>query len=197
MRVRFPSGTPCNSCLRGGGDATLSGMPTITVNGEQVATLSILPPGSFLWYCSNTVPSGFLKCDGSLISRTQYAALFAVIGTTFGTTTSSNFKLPDLSTAGRFVRAGSVGTVQGDAIRNITGSISGIGTVPNLYWALLINSMGGVFYGLGSEATQGGTVSDPASRTGSTSILLDVSRQVPTASENRPVNIALLPIVKY
>lgn len=197
MRVRSPSGTPCNSCLRGGGDATLSGMPTITVNGEQVATLSILPPGSFLWYCSNTVPSGFLKCDGSLISRAQYADLFAVIGTTFGTTTSSNFKLPDLSTNSRFVRAGNVGTVQSDAIRNITGNFGGIGSLTGTYWALPVTYAAGAFYGLGNEVTRGGTVTHPSDITGSTSVLFDASRQVPTASENRPVNIALLPIIKY
>lgn len=187
MRVRFPSGTPRCSCLRGGGDATLSCMPTITVNGEQVATLSILPPGSFLWYCSNTVPSGFLKCDGSLISRTQYAALFAVIGTTFGTTTSTNFKLPDLSTAGRFVRAGSVGTVQEDAIRNITGGFAAVGAVS-------VSHATGAFY------TNGGSYYYAATNTSEsypTGMVFDASRVVPTSTENRPKNIALLPIIKY
>jgi microcystin-dependent protein len=39
---------------------------------------------------------GWLICDGRLLDRTRYNALFEVIGTTFGNTTSSNFRLPDL-----------------------------------------------------------------------------------------------------
>lgn len=39
---------------------------------------------------------GWLKCDGRLLDRTTYNLLFQVIGTTFGTTGATNFKLPDL-----------------------------------------------------------------------------------------------------
>jgi microcystin-dependent protein len=39
---------------------------------------------------------GWLKCDGRLLDRTTYNLLFQVIGTTFGTTDATNFKLPDL-----------------------------------------------------------------------------------------------------
>ena len=46
------------------------------------------------WSKAN-VPAGFLYCDGSSVSRTLYADLFAVIGTTFGTPDASNFNLPD------------------------------------------------------------------------------------------------------
>lgn len=172
-------------------------MAKVTVNGEQVATLSILPPGSFLWYCSDRVPAGFMGCDGSLLDRTQYSALFAVIGTTFGSTTTSNFMLPDLMSGNRFVRAGSVGTTQGDAIRNIAGTITGIGVIPSLTWALPVNEMTGVFYGTGREMTQGISYNESEMRRCSTTIFLDASRQVPTAPENRPMNIALLPIIKY
>lgn len=47
---------------------------------------------------TTTTPTGYLKCNGGEISRTTYSALFAVIGTTFGTPSSGSvFKLPDLS----------------------------------------------------------------------------------------------------
>ena len=46
------------------------------------------------WSKAN-VPAGFLYCDGSSVSRTLYAELFAVIGTTFGNPDTSNFNLPD------------------------------------------------------------------------------------------------------
>lgn len=39
---------------------------------------------------------GWLVCDGRVVDREQYNALFEVVGTSFGTTGSSNFRLPDL-----------------------------------------------------------------------------------------------------
>jgi microcystin-dependent protein len=38
---------------------------------------------------------GWLKCDGRSLSRTAYAVLFAVIGTSFGSVDSNSFSLPD------------------------------------------------------------------------------------------------------
>jgi microcystin-dependent protein len=38
---------------------------------------------------------GWLKCDGRSLSRTTYAALFAVIGTAFGSVDGNSFSLPD------------------------------------------------------------------------------------------------------
>lgn len=47
---------------------------------------------------ASSIPSGYLLCDGSAVSRTTYAALFAAIGTTWGTGNgSTTFNLPDLS----------------------------------------------------------------------------------------------------
>lgn len=44
-----------------------------------------------------TAPTGFLMCDGSEVSRTEYADLFAICGTTFGTPSSGSvFKLPNI-----------------------------------------------------------------------------------------------------
>jgi len=53
--------------------------------------------GSIMSFSNSTVPSGFLDCDGSAISRTTYANLFAVVGTTYGSGDgSTTFNLPDL-----------------------------------------------------------------------------------------------------
>jgi microcystin-dependent protein len=44
-----------------------------------------------------TAPSGYLLCDGSAVSRTTYADLFAVVGTTYGVGNgSTTFNVPDL-----------------------------------------------------------------------------------------------------
>ena len=43
-----------------------------------------------------SAPSGYLLCDGSAVSRTTYAALFAVVGSTFGSGDgSTTFNLPN------------------------------------------------------------------------------------------------------
>jgi len=61
------------------------------------------PPGTILWYASKTPPDGYLVCNGSVISRTDYADLFSVIGTTFGAGDgSTTFALPNLQAA--FIR---------------------------------------------------------------------------------------------
>ena len=57
----------------------------------------IMPAGSVIPYAGTSAPTGFLFCDGSSVSRSTYADLFAVIGTEYGTPDDgSTFKLPDL-----------------------------------------------------------------------------------------------------
>ena len=57
----------------------------------------LAPPGSVMAYMGTTAPTGWLLCDGSAILRTQYAALFAVLGTASGAGDgSTTFNLPDM-----------------------------------------------------------------------------------------------------
>ncbi|MDX1070531.1 tail fiber protein [Sinorhizobium medicae] len=64
---------------------------------------SSTPAGTVIFYAKSTAPTGYLKANGAAVSRTTYADLFAVIGTTFGTGDgSTTFNLPDLR--GEFVR---------------------------------------------------------------------------------------------
>ena len=80
-------------------DTDFSSIPT--VNGNPIGAADV-PVGTVLPYTSTSVPSGYLLCDGSAISRTTYAQLFAVIGTTYGSGDgSTTFNLPNLQ--GRFV----------------------------------------------------------------------------------------------
>lgn len=56
-----------------------------------------MPPGVILPYAGAFVPDGFLWCNGQAVSRTDYAALFAAIGTRYGAGDGSNtFNVPDL-----------------------------------------------------------------------------------------------------
>lgn len=83
----------------------------ITVTSAGVATISnrVAPIGSMtMWAGTATggtapaytsLPSGYLLCDGTAVSRTTYASLFAVIGTRYGSGDgSTTFNLPSLTT---------------------------------------------------------------------------------------------------
>lgn len=63
-----------------------------TVGQVQAA----MPIGAVIPYAGATAPSGWLLCYGQAVSRTTYAALFAVIGTTYGPGDgSTTFNVPD------------------------------------------------------------------------------------------------------
>ena len=62
-----------------------------------------LPAGFVAYFTYTTAPTGWLKCNGAAISRTTYASLFSVIGTTFGSGDgSTTFNVPELR--GEFIR---------------------------------------------------------------------------------------------
>lgn len=55
------------------------------------------PTGSVMLWTTNTAPTDWLLCDGTAVSRTTYATLFSLIGTTYGVGDSSTtFNLPNL-----------------------------------------------------------------------------------------------------
>jgi microcystin-dependent protein len=58
----------------------------------------ICPVGTVLDYLGTAIPTGWLKCDGSVQVRATYPKLYAVMGTRFNTggETSAQFRLPDL-----------------------------------------------------------------------------------------------------
>ena len=56
------------------------------------------PAGIVMPFAGSTAPQGYLFCDGSAVSRTTYATLFAAIGITYGSGDgSTTFNVPDLS----------------------------------------------------------------------------------------------------
>ena len=72
----------------------------LNVTGDMSAGFLI---GQVSFFTMSTAPTGWLKCNGAAISRTTYAKLFAVTGTTYGVGDgSTTFNLPDLR--GEFIR---------------------------------------------------------------------------------------------
>jgi len=60
-------------------------------SGELTAT------GTIKMWGTSSIPTGWLECDGSAVSRTTYSDLFDEIGTSFGIGDgSTTFNLPDL-----------------------------------------------------------------------------------------------------
>ena len=52
--------------------------------------------GTIKLFAGNFAPHGWLICDGRLLNITQNAALFSIIGTTYGGDGRTTFALPDL-----------------------------------------------------------------------------------------------------
>ena len=78
--------------------------------------------GMIFAFAGNTLPDGYLLCDGSKVSRTTYKKLFDVIGTTYGAGDgSTTFTLPNL--IGRFLEGSSAaGSYREAGLPNITAS---------------------------------------------------------------------------
>ena len=173
------------------------------LSGKDVAGLlaylglgegSALPVGVPVPWPSATPPTGWLKCNGAAFSAVEYPKLAKAYPTN---------KLPDLR--GEFIRGWDDGrgidagreilSAQGDAIRNITGTFGDGETEVNA--SISFYRADGVFVTqkklrntIGNTTIIADTPNNPYL------INFDASRVVPTASENRPRNIAFNYIVR-
>ncbi len=200
--------TAVSTALNLGALAVLDELPDNSVTAAKLQSGLVLPVGSFLSWSTDTVPDGFLVRDGSAVSRATYADLFAVIGTRYGAGDgSTTFNLPDhrglferfwddgsgvdadassRTDRGDGTTGDAVGTIQSDAIRNITGGIDSInqsGLRDAVYSGAFANNGSANRYG---SAYSGGSKFD-----------FDASRVVPVGSDNRPKNFSSMPIIKY
>lgn len=153
-----------------------------------------IPVGVPIPYPLATPPAGFLKLNGASFDKAKYPQLAAIY---------PGGVLPDLR--GEFIRGWDDGrgvdagrevlTMQGDAIRNITGRFFSRSTVGLSYGSLV--EAGGAFevrYNDGSNPyvpLQAGSGSKSPD-----TFNFDASRVVNTAAENRPRNIAFNYIVR-
>lgn len=153
--------------------------------------------GEIKYFAMNTPPSHCLACDGSAVSRTTYAALFAAIGTTWGAGDgSSTFNLPDLR--GEWVQGAGTNAVGADiaeGLPNVIGSQSG-----DYHWrgAGGTSTAGGAFYFYNSTKTsiqiQSVTADTPAD------LYLDLSKGNPiygASSHVTPKSKALKACIIY
>lgn len=96
-----------------------------TVDGYHASQL-MTPIGAIMDYGGATAPTGWLLCYGQAVSRTTYAALFAVLGTTYGVGDgSTTFNVPDIR--GRVVAGqDDMGGTSANRLTNPGSTINGI-----------------------------------------------------------------------
>lgn len=86
------------------------------------STAATIPAGVVWSYAGSVAPGGWLMCDGSTLSAVAYAALYSVIGTSFGNSGGAGtFDLPN--TARRVIVG--AGGASGSVLNNVVGSVGG------------------------------------------------------------------------
>ena len=203
--------TLANSVLTVNSTAATSTVPVVLPSNPttslQAATKGYVdlgsPAGIIAPFAGTSAPSGWLSCDGSAVSRTTYATLFAAIGTTWGAGNgTTTFNVPDLR--GMFLRG--TGT-------NATGSSSGaVGPSVGTYAAdtylnhshTATSTDSGHAHGYqkpqatsgaaGSSASGNETASTTA--TGYANITTTVATSTTGGTETKPKNYGVLYIIK-
>ena len=150
-----------------------------------------LPAGTTQMFAGNTIPEGWLLCDGSAVSRTNYAKLFSAIGTIYGEGDgSTTFALPNL--IDRVVQgAATAGTYKEAGLPNIEGSIT---TVLNMSPK---PTVAGAF--ADTTTTQVGNAGS-GSYSNKSTIIFNASKSnaiYGSSSTVQPPALTMLPIIKY
>lgn len=150
--------------------------------------------GKIEWFAFNSVPNGYLVCNGANVSRTTYADLFAVIGATFGSGDgSSTFTLPNL--INKFAQGSTtVGTYKSAGLPNIVGAVN--------IWACTANTVDDLeMHGALHIARSGTNASARVNlQSGDISIAIDASRSSAIYGNSntvQPPALTLLPCIKY
>jgi len=113
-----------NTVLAQPGDLIAGNLYTLIYDGSKfiISNGSSIVSGVMEDFGGGTVPAGYLLCDGSAVSRTTYAALFAAISTTWGVGDgSSTFNLPNAQRRTNVGSGGSGTATLGNAVGNTGG----------------------------------------------------------------------------
>lgn len=156
------------------------------------AEVDLLQPSANVCYSARTTPpAGWLVANGAAVSRTAYAALFAAIGTTYGAGDgSTTFNLPD--GRGEFIRGHDQG--RGVDIGRVFGSLQ-LDAFQGHRHAYRYTS--NITAPPGVHAIEDGNLTSDGSSAILDPITDGINGTPRIASETRPRNIALLPIIKY
>ena len=97
-------------------------------DGANLQDIEGIPTATIIPWSDSTAPSGYLECNGAAVSRSTYAALFAIVGTTYGSgdgSTTSN--VPDLQDNVAVSKSGTknLGSTGGANTVTTTGNVAG------------------------------------------------------------------------
>lgn len=161
----------------------------------------ITPAGTVEFFATATAPTGWLVCDGSAVSRTTYARLFAAIGTRYGAGNgTSTFNLPEARgeflrgwDGGRGIDVGrNLGSSQSFAIQSHTHPVVDNGHAHGIYIPAKPNTIGG-----GPWAMTDGSSPITAYHYQSTELApTNVTIAATGIAETRPRNIAFLVCIR-
>lgn len=124
-----------------------------------------VPAGVVVPYAGSSAPTGWLLCDATSYLRTDYADLFTVIGTTYGSVDGTHFTVPDLrgrSVAGKGSNAtvSTLGNNDGVTETNRRGTLH---KTTGAYTSTVNNvALTGAQNGVVTNSTPAGTSTDPA-----------------------------------
>lgn len=149
--------------------------------------------GTIMAVAYNYAPTGWLPCNGQLVSVQQYQALYALLGNTYGGVSMQTFGLPDLRgyavigagvslTPGRTMQpvalAASVGTNSLDLTTNGATSLTiGAANLPNVPIGGALNTTG-----LSATSTLSATTSGPGALAPASGAMLSASGGGPGAA---------------
>jgi microcystin-dependent protein len=88
-------------------------------------SFSFVPAGTILPFGGSSAPKGWLLCNGASVTRSKYAALFAAIGTNWGSADGSHFNVPDLQ--GKFIRGAITGSREVGTHQDQATATNGLG----------------------------------------------------------------------
>lgn len=132
--IRTDGSTPFTGNINAGSHRLINlSTPTASTDAATKAYVdasgtSLAPAGAIIACAATSIPSGWLACDGSTYdgTLTQYLALWNAIGTVFGGTSQSSFKVPDLRGL-TIVGAGATQTYTDPVLGSITTSSRTVG----------------------------------------------------------------------
>lgn len=178
------------------------GVMVTDIDGNATTASNGVPTGMIAYWPVESVPDGWLECNGKAVSRDTYSDLYDAIGDKYGAGDgSTTFNLPELR--GEFIRVWSngrtdevdgedveidddreLGSSQDDAFQGHTHSVlASVADAGNVY--PLTNGLG---MGGRGQSTKyfsgGGQIGEPTTD--------DTNGTPRTASETRPRNVALM-----
>jgi hypothetical protein len=168
---------------------TTLGTYTVTVTGTTTFTIpvNVTVAGGAVGIVSK-IPTRMLLCDGSSYLRTTYPALFAAIGTSFGSADGNSFNVPDFR--GRFLR-GVDGSASNDPDKASRTAMNTGGNTGNLIGSIQGHQFGShthTIYGF-DNAQGGGASGNYTTLTNSTNSHNNDKTSGPNGgNETRPLN---------